>query len=96
MYSLLIAAQPTVPIILMVTKGDDAKQVDSEKCFYPALVEKVEAKISEFDIDSITIYGPRTYITHIGDNLKQALAAKGDKQNFLSENIKLAYAGEEY
>lgn len=96
MYSLLIAAQPTVPIVLMVTEGDDAKQVDSEKCFYPALIERVETKISEFNIDGITVYGPRTYITHIEDSLKQALAGKGDKQNFLSENIKLAYAREEY
>lgn len=96
MYSLLIAAQPTVPLILMVTEGDDAKQVDSEKCFYPALVEKVEAKISEFNVGSITIYGPRTYITHIGDSLRQAFAAKDNKQKSLSENIKLAYAGEEY
>ena len=87
MYSLLIAAQPTVPLILMVTEGKDAKQIDNEKCFYPALIERVRAKISEYDIESITVYGPRTYVTHITGDIKKA---------FPNENIKLAYAGEEY
>lgn len=85
--NLLIAAQPTVPLILMVTEGEDAKQIDNEKCFYPALIERVRAKISEYDIESITVYGPRTYVTHIGDDIERA---------FPNENVKLAFAGEEH
>lgn len=85
--NLLIAAQPTVPLILMVTEGEDAKQIDNEKCFYPALIEKVRAKISNYDIESITVYGPRTYVTHIGDDIKR---------NFESKEVKLAFAGKEY
>ncbi len=84
--NLLIAAQPTAPLILMVTEGEDAKQIDNEKCFYPALIERVRAKISDYDIESITVYGPRTYVAHIAGDIKEA---------FPNENVKLAFAGEE-
>ncbi len=85
--NLLIAAQPTVPLILMVTGGEDAKQIDNEKCFYPALIERVRAKMTQYDIESVTVYGPRTYVIHIGDDIKRA---------FPNENVKLAFAGEEH
>lgn len=85
-YNLLIAAQPTVPLILMVTEGEYAAQVDSRKCFYPAMIDRVRELIDEYHIRNITVYGPRTYIAHIGDEISKT---------FADTNVKLAFAGEE-
>lgn len=86
MYNLMIAAYPTSSIRLMVTEGVEAKEIDSVLCFFPQLIVNVRDMLRKYDIQDITVYGPRTYITHVGNHLNNVLKDK---------NIKLAFAGEE-
>lgn len=86
MYSLIVAGQPMVPFMLMITEGLEAKQVEQVTCFYPGLVGTMKEIFSKYDINSITVYGARTYMTHIYDVIVK---------NFPNRKVKLACAGEE-
>ena len=86
MYSLIVAGQPMVPFVLMITEGLEAKQVEQVTCFYPGLVVTMKEIFSKYDINSVTVYGARTYMTHIYDVIVK---------NFPSREVKLACAGEE-
>ncbi len=86
MYNLLAVAYPTSPISLVVTQGEDAQEVDRTQCFYAGIVDSVKDVLGRYDIDNITVYGPRTYVSHV---------AKGLTMNFPDKTINLAFAGKE-
>lgn len=71
MFDLTIAAYPTTPLVLMVTEGQEAREVDGRKCFFPDMTDSVREMLDEYDIETITVYGPRTYAAHVASTLNK-------------------------
>lgn len=85
-YGLTIAAFPLTAFVFMVTKGEDAQEVESVRAFFPGMLTTVSALREKFAFDAITLYGPKVYIDHLKEPLER---------NFKDCKVTLAYAGTE-
>lgn len=83
-FGLTIAAFPLTAFVFMVTKGEDAQEVESVRAFYPDMVVTVGKLRDKFDFDTITLYGPKAYIDHLREPLERA---------YKDCKVTLAYAG---
>lgn len=84
-YGLTIAAFPLTAFVFMVTKGDDAQEVESVRTFFPDMLTTVSTLREKFAFDTITLYGPKVYVDHLKEPLER---------NFKDCKVTLAYAGD--